>query len=382
MRRRSVGPQIAQVVDNGRQRWRSRTEGARGRRIDHRSPDRPVAQGRGDHGRSDETLVEIETDKATVELPVADSRGDRSARSRSRRASVWSRGADVIARQSMKRPRRRQAPPTSRPPTPRPPNRARHCPAAQRVARAVGRRPRRGGRHRPRRPRAQGGRASARRRRETPAPAPAAAACGRRPRAASGGREEEVVPMSPIRRRIAERLVAGAADGGAADHLQRSRHVARSWRCARSTRRRFQEKYGIKLGFMSFFVKAAIDALQAGARSQRRDPRRRHRLPQLLRHRHRRRRRQGPGRAGAAQRRAAELRRDRAGDRRLRPARAEQQARARRAPGRHLHHHQRRRLRLAALDADRQPAAERHPRPARHPGSRPWPATARSSSGR
>ncbi len=79
----------------------------------------------------------------------------------------------------------------------------------------------------------------------------------------------------------------------------------------------FQEKYGVKLGFMSFFVKAAIDALKLVPAGQRRDPRQRHRLPQLLRHRHRRRRRQGAGRAGAAQRRADELRRDRAGDRRL-----------------------------------------------------------------
>ena len=30
----------------------------------------------------------------------------------------------------------------------------------------------------------------------------------------------------------------------------------------KSTRQAFQEKYGIKLGFMSFFVKAAVDALK------------------------------------------------------------------------------------------------------------------------
>ena len=43
------------------------------------------------------------------------------------------------------------------------------------------------------------------------------------------------------------------------------------------------------------------------------------------------------------------------------------QAHARRPAGRHLHHHQRRRLRLAAVDADPQPAAERHPRHAHDP---------------
>ena len=42
---------------------------------------------------------------------------------------------------------------------------------------------------------------------------------------------------------------------------------------------------------------------------------------------------------------------------------------ARRSEGRHLHHHQRRRLRLAAEHADPQPAAGRHPRSARDQGT-------------
>ena len=55
-----------------------------------------------------------------------------------------------------------------------------------------------------------------------------------------------------------------------------------------------------------------------------------------------------------------------------------QQAQARRAAGRHVHDHQRRHLRLAAVDADRQSAAERHPRHARDPGAARSRATARS----
>ena len=83
----------------------------------------------------------------------------------------------------------------------------------------------------------------------------------------------------------------------------------------------FQRKHGVKLGFMSFFVKAVIEVAQADPADQRRDSRHGHRLSQLLRHRHRHRRRQGAGGARAPRRRADELRRDRADDRRLRPPR-------------------------------------------------------------
>ncbi|HYQ44081.1 MAG TPA: 2-oxoglutarate dehydrogenase complex dihydrolipoyllysine-residue succinyltransferase [Polyangiaceae bacterium] len=74
-------------------------------------------------------------------------------------------------------------------------------------------------------------------------------------------RQEEVVAMSPFRKRIAERLVQSQqtaallttfneVDMGAVMELRKSHQEA------------FQEKYGIKLGFMSFFVKATIEALK------------------------------------------------------------------------------------------------------------------------
>ena len=74
-------------------------------------------------------------------------------------------------------------------------------------------------------------------------------------------REEEFVVMSPIRRRIAERLVEAQqtaallttfneVDMGAVIDL-RSKH-----------REQYQQHYGVKLGFMSFFVKAAVEALK------------------------------------------------------------------------------------------------------------------------
>ncbi|MER3479375.1 MAG: dihydrolipoyllysine-residue succinyltransferase [Meiothermus sp.] len=77
----------------------------------------------------------------------------------------------------------------------------------------------------------------------------------------SGERRDDVVPMTPIRRRIAERLLAAKqntamlttfneADMGAVMELRKEYGEA------------FQKKYGLKLGFMSFFVKAAVQALQ------------------------------------------------------------------------------------------------------------------------
>jgi 2-oxoglutarate dehydrogenase E2 component (dihydrolipoamide succinyltransferase) len=77
----------------------------------------------------------------------------------------------------------------------------------------------------------------------------------------SGGREEEIVPMSPIRRRIAQRLVEAqqtAALLTTFNEVDMSAVIA----LRNEQKELFQEKYGVKLGFMSFFVKAAIDALR------------------------------------------------------------------------------------------------------------------------
>jgi len=76
-----------------------------------------------------------------------------------------------------------------------------------------------------------------------------------------GEREEEVVPMSPIRRRIAERLVEAqqtAALLTTFNEIDMSAVMA----LRKEHQEIFQQRYGIKLGFMSFFVKASIDALK------------------------------------------------------------------------------------------------------------------------
>ena len=48
-----------------------------------------------------------------------------------------------------------------------------------------------------------------------------------------------------------------------AHDLQRSRHVRGHGPAGASTRSSFEKKHGVKLGFMSFFVKAAVEALKA-----------------------------------------------------------------------------------------------------------------------
>ena len=88
-----------------------------------------------------------------------------------------------------------------------------------------------------------------------PKPTPALAAAVR------GGREEEMVPMSPIRRRIAQRLVEAQHNAALLttfNEVDMSAVIA----LRNEHKQMFLDKYGIKLGFMSFFVKAAIDALK------------------------------------------------------------------------------------------------------------------------
>jgi 2-oxoglutarate dehydrogenase E2 component (dihydrolipoamide succinyltransferase) len=76
-----------------------------------------------------------------------------------------------------------------------------------------------------------------------------------------GERYEEAVPMTPIRRRIAERLVEAQH---AAALLTTFNEIDMSSvnQLRQMYRDRFQAKYGVKLGFMSFFTKAAIESLK------------------------------------------------------------------------------------------------------------------------
>ena len=96
----------------------------------------------------------------------------------------------------------------------------------------------------------------------TPQPAAPAQPAAAQP-AASGdpSRQEEVVAMTPLRKRVAERLVEAQQN---AAMLTTFNEIDMS--ATMELRKKYQDafvaKYGIKLGFMSFFVRAAVEALK------------------------------------------------------------------------------------------------------------------------
>jgi len=93
------------------------------------------------------------------------------------------------------------------------------------------------------------------------AQAPVAAAAPRAPVAAVGERGERRVPMSRLRARIAERMVQAQHE---AAMLTTFNEVDLGEVIALRKRHReaFEKQHGVKLGFMSFFVKASIEALR------------------------------------------------------------------------------------------------------------------------
>jgi 2-oxoglutarate dehydrogenase E2 component (dihydrolipoamide succinyltransferase) len=74
-------------------------------------------------------------------------------------------------------------------------------------------------------------------------------------------KQEEVVPMSPFRKKIAERLVQSQQTAALLTTFNEI-DMSAAMALRKEYQESFTEKYGIKLGFMSFFVKAAIDALK------------------------------------------------------------------------------------------------------------------------
>jgi 2-oxoglutarate dehydrogenase E2 component (dihydrolipoamide succinyltransferase) len=74
-------------------------------------------------------------------------------------------------------------------------------------------------------------------------------------------KHEEIVPMSPFRKKIAERLVQSQQTAALLTTFNEIDMTA-AMALRKEYQESFLEKYGIKLGFMSFFVKAAIDALK------------------------------------------------------------------------------------------------------------------------
>ncbi|HET6148400.1 MAG TPA: 2-oxoglutarate dehydrogenase complex dihydrolipoyllysine-residue succinyltransferase [Polyangia bacterium] len=92
----------------------------------------------------------------------------------------------------------------------------------------------------------------------SPSPSPPAPA----PIAVLDAARERVVPMTPLRKTVAKRLIEAqqtAAILTTFNEVDMGKVLALRERF----QERFQKQHGVKLGFMSFFVKAAIEALRA-----------------------------------------------------------------------------------------------------------------------
>ncbi len=94
-----------------------------------------------------------------------------------------------------------------------------------------------------------------------PAVAPAAKPAAAPAPAAAGGRQEQRVPMSRLRVRIAERLVQSQSTAAILTTFNEV-NMAPVMELRNRYKERFEKEHGVKLGFMSFFVKAAVSALR------------------------------------------------------------------------------------------------------------------------
>jgi 2-oxoglutarate dehydrogenase E2 component (dihydrolipoamide succinyltransferase) len=101
--------------------------------------------------------------------------------------------------------------------------------------------------------------------RPTQAAAPAAKAPAAAPAVQSpanlGARPEQRVPMSRLRQRVAERLVQSQSTAAILTTFNEV-NMAPVIELRNRYKDRFEKEYGVKLGFMGFFVKAAVHALK------------------------------------------------------------------------------------------------------------------------
>jgi 2-oxoglutarate dehydrogenase E2 component (dihydrolipoamide succinyltransferase) len=98
---------------------------------------------------------------------------------------------------------------------------------------------------------------------QVPPPAPAKPAPEPLPARPAGtdGRQEETVPMSRLRRTVAERLVQAQHTAALLTTFNEI-DMGEIMALRKQHGEAFLQKYQVKLGFMSFFVKACIDALK------------------------------------------------------------------------------------------------------------------------
>ena len=89
-----------------------------------------------------------------------------------------------------------------------------------------------------------------------PPPPPAGSPAG-----AGFMRGEETIPMTPLRKAVARNLVRAQQDAALLTTFNEA-DMSEVISLRRTYGQRFRERHGIKLGFMSFFVKACVDALE------------------------------------------------------------------------------------------------------------------------
>ncbi|WP_066565533.1 2-oxoglutarate dehydrogenase complex dihydrolipoyllysine-residue succinyltransferase [Snodgrassella sp. CFCC 13594] len=81
------------------------------------------------------------------------------------------------------------------------------------------------------------------------------------PQAVAGDRAEQRVPMSRLRARVAERLLQSQSENAILTTFNEV-NMKPVMDLRNKYKEQFQKEYGVKLGFMSFFVKAAVAALK------------------------------------------------------------------------------------------------------------------------
>jgi 2-oxoglutarate dehydrogenase E2 component (dihydrolipoamide succinyltransferase) len=94
-----------------------------------------------------------------------------------------------------------------------------------------------------------------------PAPAPAPTAAPAPVAAPAGARVDRVVPMTPLRKRLAERLLQAQSTAAMLTTFNEV-DMSRAMELRAQLQEQFTKKHGVKLGFMSFFVKACVQALR------------------------------------------------------------------------------------------------------------------------
>jgi 2-oxoglutarate dehydrogenase E2 component (dihydrolipoamide succinyltransferase) len=216
-------------------------------------------KGEGATVAADENLVELESEKATLDVPSPSagviSKILKQAGDTAEVGEVIAYLDEVAAPKEKKAPEKAPAAEAPKPaPAPEPPKPA--PAAAQPKAQDAKPEPARSG---PARTESAQPASSLAPQQAKPATKPANYAQSLQ--VGAGNRTEEVVPMTPVRRRIAARLLDATHSAALLTTFNEVDMTAVK-ELRGSLGDSFEKRHGVRLGFMSFFVKATVDALK------------------------------------------------------------------------------------------------------------------------